>query len=188
MKISNATFIAEQEEKVMQILHKIKELKGLGKDVLRKKPDRDSWSVLECLEHLNRYSQFYLAEFKRQASKAANRKNADFTPGWLGSKSADYMLPKNGSVANKMKTFKSKNPALDQSVNPSALEQFHKDQKELLALMEELKKSNLNTYAKTTLPILKFKLGDALAFYINHELRHMVQIERTLSAVSETAV
>jgi len=186
MKIPSDTFIDEQEEKVTQILHKAKALKGLARDILQVKPDSESWSVLECLEHLNRYSKFYLEEFEKQAIKASHDKSTKFSPGWLGKKSADSMLPKNGSVPNKMKTFKSKNPALDNEVSARALDEFLEDQKDLLALLDKLKKANLNSYTKTTLPILKFKLGDALAFYINHELRHMVQIEKTLSEVSQS--
>jgi len=36
--------------------------------------------------------------------------------------------------------------------------------------------------------LISFKLGDILRFHINHELRHMLQIERTLNAVKATEV
>jgi len=185
MKTTNDTFLAEQEEKVIQILQEAKSLKSLEGQTLQAKPDTDSWSVLECLEHMNRYSEFYLKEFKKHVSTSKSSESKVFSSGWLGKKSADLMRPKKGEIGFKMNTFKSKNPSIDHNVDPSALDQFIEDQKEFLEILDKLKNTDLNTRVKITLPLLKFKLGDALAFHINHELRHMVQIENTLLSVRE---
>lgn len=183
MSKSQSKLIREFEEQVISFIRDAKNLKNLESVILNKKPDPNSWSVMECLEHLNRYSQFYLKEFKGGIEKSGSAK--DYSPGWLGKKSAESMLPKQGEVKNKMKTFKSKNPSSDYQVDPSALERFIENQEELLKLLESAKEANLNKRVSTTLPLLRFKLGDALAFYINHEQRHMTQVQNTLSTVKE---
>jgi len=184
MRITPEKFISEMEQDIFQMLHKAKTHRELGLDVLKAKPRENAWSALECFEHLNRYSSFYLDAFEKKIRKAVQPKR--FSPGWLGKKSADSMLPKEGEIKNKMKTFKSKNPSVDGHVDKDAVNQFIEDQERLLKMMEGLKKADLNVRVSTTLLLLKFKMGDALAFYINHELRHMVQIENTLTKVSQS--
>jgi len=186
MSTNQDKMIREYQEVVHLFIDKTKGIKDFETEVLSTQPDTDSWSILECYEHLNRYSDFYLKEFKKALKNGGSPK--EFSPGWLGKKSADSMLPEGGEVKNKMKTFKSKNPALDNHVSQNALDIFIQDQEEMLKILERSKRTNLNKRVKTTLPLLRFKLGDCLAFYINHEQRHMAQIERTLKIVqSEVA-
>jgi len=183
MSRSQSKLMSDFEEKVISFIRTAKSLKNLDREIIETSPSPGSWSAMQCIEHLNRYSDFYLKEFRRGLEKSGSAK--EFSPGWLGKKSAESMLTKDGEVKNKMKTFKSKNPALDRKVNPEALDKFIKDQEELLSLLEKAKNVNLNKRVSTTLPLLKFKLGDAMAFYINHEQRHMAQIENTLSTVQK---
>ena len=50
----------------------------------------DSWSILECLEHLNRYSRYYNpALAKAFESNAAGTSMQSISYSWLGKKSLD---------------------------------------------------------------------------------------------------
>lgn len=174
------TIIAELENHVSSLMSQANALRDTPKDKLNARPEPTSWSILECLEHMNRYSEFYIPEIRKKIKKAKASDVNTFNPGWLGNKSAMSMLPEDTEVQNKMKTFKSKNPSLDHGVRSNALEQFIKDQKELLNLLNKAKYVNLGKVkTKTTLPLIKFKLGDTLRFYIYHEVRHALQIKKT---------
>ena len=58
-------------------------------------------------------------------------------------------------------------------------------QEELLSYLETAKNKNLDKIkTKTTLPILKFKLGDTFRFIIHHNERHIVQAKRVLNSLN----
>ncbi|MNF05884.1 hypothetical protein D3C80_2057150 [compost metagenome] len=77
----------------------------------------ESWSVLECLQHLNLYGHFYIPEIGNAIAKSRHAATATFNSGWLGNYFANSMLPK--AKLNKMKTFMAMNPihsTLDKTV------------------------------------------------------------------------
>ena len=84
------------------------ELAPLDLPSLNFKTSPDSWSILECLEHLNRYSRYY-----NPALAKAIENNADGTYvqgisySWLGRKSLEMVRPQN---TKKHKTVKHMNP------------------------------------------------------------------------------
>lgn len=149
---------------------------------LTTKPSETGWSALECIDHLNRYSEFYLPVFNKAIDKARVKTSEDYKPGWLGNKMAEDMLPQNGKLKSTMKTFKSKNPVLD-GVDPKALEKFIDQQKALKEILENSKGIDLSSLrVATTIPLLKLKLGDTLRFVVFHEIRHVEQAKRALKA------
>jgi hypothetical protein len=106
----------------------------------------DSWSILECLEHLNRYGNFYIPEISHRISFSATSPKPDFKPGILGNYFAGSMLPK--EKLNKMKTLKGMNPIRSQ-LNKEVINEFIQQQKQLLDL---LKKQNMLTLKKRKQP------------------------------------
>lgn len=180
--MTNEELIINLENTIRDLIGRAESLKALELEVLRTKTDEDSWSILECFEHLNRYSEFYIREIRNKIQKAEKVGVVNYQPGWFGGKSADSMLPtESGEVKNKMKAFKSKNPSIDHKVDPASIETFISDQNLVLELIKDARQKNLNVRTATTLPLIHFKLGDTLNFYINHETRHLVQAERTLN-------
>lgn len=147
---------------------------------LKNKPTADGWSALECIDHLNRYSAFYLPVFTKAIDKALPKTSESYKPGWLGNKMAVDMLPQNGKLKSTMKTFKSKNPVLD-GVDPNALEKFIEHQNEFKKMLSKAHQVDLSSLrVSTTIPLLRLKLGDALRFVIYHEVRHIDQAQRAL--------
>ena len=45
-------------------LNEVQAFKELPMELLNQKPNAKSWSILECIEHLNRYGDFYIPEIK----------------------------------------------------------------------------------------------------------------------------
>ncbi|TDQ23782.1 DinB family protein [Tenacibaculum caenipelagi] len=146
---------------------------------LQRKKDTKPWSVVECLEHLNLYADFYNDEIQKQLQNSKHHKSTTFKSGYWGNKFAVSMLPKEGMKT--MNTFKSKNPIYSKLNTKEVITNFLNNQKKLLELLEEAKQKDL-TRIKTaiTLPLLKFRLGDTFRFVIFHNERHIVQAQKVL--------
>ncbi len=156
------------------------QLQTLSDTELNWRTDKESWSVLECLEHLNSYGYFYLPEIAQTMQNAKAAPDTEFRPGLLGDYFAKSMQPK--AKLNKMKTLRKTNPLgrkLDRKVIDAFIEQQHK----MLELLETSKNVNLNK-SKTGISIAKWiriKLGDTFRFVIYHNQRHVMQAERVLN-------
>lgn len=160
-------------------LNYAKQLLDVSEDKLQYKQSDKSWSVLECLEHLNRYAIFYNREINKRMNASSLPISETFKSTYLGQKFSIDMLPKEGMKT--MNTFKSKNPNASKLDKEIVLQTFIRLQEELLTYLEIAKTKNLNkikTY--TTLPILKFKLGDTFRFVIHHNERHIMQAGHAL--------
>lgn len=138
-----------------------------------------SWSILECLEHLNRYGNFYIPEISKRIKNSDTKPTEIFWSGTLGNYFANSMLPK--EKLNTMKTFKSMNP-IHSKLDKEVLNEFITQQKQMIHLLNEAKNIDLNK-VKTSISIsnlIKLKLGDTFRFVIYHNLRHIRQAKKNL--------
>lgn len=156
------------------------QLNSLPDSVLNWKTDVRSWSVLECLEHLNIYGDFYLPEIESAMQRPSETSDFEFRPGVFGDYFAKSMQPK--TKLNKMKTLKKTNP-IGSKLNRNVIDTFIAQQIKLSELLEASDKVNLNQL-KTGISITKWiriKLGDTFRFVIYHNQRHVLQAERVLA-------
>ncbi|WP_317167725.1 DinB family protein [Chryseobacterium sp. Tr-659] len=178
--MSTSELLDELKKRTRQHLH-------FG-EVLLLKPDHelnfrtstDSWSALECIEHLNRYGDFYLPEINRRISSAKNTSQSDFKPGILGNYFAESILPK--EKLNKMKSPKIMNP-IHSKLDKNVVDKFVRQQEKMLELLEDAQHVNLEK-TKTAISIsklIKLKLGDTFRFVIYHNARHLEQAKRVLN-------
>lgn len=149
-------------------------------EALNTKRNTESWSILECFEHLNRYNRFYNKAASVSIEKAKESLPHPVKSTWIGKQSIDYIHPRN---TKKLKTMKHLNPVLS-NLDGSVIDEFLLHQRELLNILEKAKKVNLNT---TKVPIeffrlLKMNLGDALQFLIVHQQRHFIQLTNLLNS------
>ncbi len=180
MKITNTALIEDLIARTKENLNQAERFNHLSVEVLNWKENAEKWSILECLEHLNRYGDFYLPEIDRQIKK--DKRLADkqlFRSGWLGNYFAESMLPK--EKLNTMKTFKSMNPA-GSNLNKTVLSNFIQQQKTMLDLLDRARPINL-TKTKTGITIsklIRLRLGDTFRVVIYHNERHMLQAFKVL--------
>ncbi len=156
-------------------------LKSKNESELNWKENSESWSILECLEHLNLYGNFYLPEIQNAINNSKLPSEIEFKSGILGNYFVKSMLPK--EKLNKMKTAKDKNPN-NSNLNKKTIETFINQQTKFIVLLEKAKTVNLNK-AKTKISVsnlIKLKLGDTFRFLNNHTFRHLKQIERIENA------
>ncbi len=182
--MNSETLIIDLVNRTKENLNKVQSFVDLNKEVLNYKASPEKWSVLECIEHLNRYGDFYIPEIKQQI-QSSNYKHSDhFKTGVLGNYFAKSMLPK--EKLNKMKTFKPMNP-IGSKLNKEVLSKFITQQQMLLDLLNKARSVNL-TKTKTGISIskwIKLRLGDTFRVVIYHNQRHVVQAGNVLERFDE---
>ena len=159
------------------------EVKKLPSEKLNQRPANGGWSLLECLEHLNRYSNYYNPALEKAiAANAATNAKPEITLTWIGKKSVEMISPKN---TKKQKTMKKMNPQ-GSLLQASVVDVFLKNQQQLLALLQSSAQVNLG---KKAVPVeffrlLKMNIGETLLFMVLHEQRHFLQLQRILAEVT----
>lgn len=172
-------------EQTKQIINQAEKIKTYSMPELTWRENQTSWNVLECLEHLNLYGNFYLPQIKKKINNSGPQTDPEFKSGILGGYFAKSMLPK--EKLNKMKTFKDKNP-LNTNLDKSVIDKFIQQQIELLELLNQSRKVSLNKVKIQTSisSLVRLKLGDTFQFLINHIFRHLKQIERIQLAMKNS--
>lgn len=182
MKITTKELIADLIEKTRVNINKAESFRGLSEEVLNYRENTDKWSILECIEHLNIYGDFYNPAIKKSIEKTSTRPTETFKSGLIGNYFVNLISPKD--KLNKMKTLKENNP-LGSQLNKGVIDRFINQQKECLDLIEKSKNVNL-TKTKTAISItkmLKMRLGDTFRFITAHNERHLLQAENVLKSV-----
>jgi len=167
-------------EQSRQIINQVEKLKVNDLQFLSWKENPNSWSILECLEHLNLYSEFYSPQMEHLIKNSKTKNEIEFKSGLLGNYFAKSMLPK--EKLNKMKTFKDKNP-LNTNLDKTVIDKFINHQIKFVDLLSQSRNVSLNKVKVETSisSFIKLKLGDTFQFIINHNIRHLKQIERILT-------
>jgi hypothetical protein len=177
MLIESEKLLQDLIERTRLNINKAEKLNKLSIEQLNYRLESDSWSILECIEHLNLYGDFYIPEIKKRIDNSKSMAPKVFKSGLLGNYFAKLMLPK--EKLNKMKTFADKNP-FGSELAKTTIDRFIKQQEQLLDLLDKSKKIDLNK-TKTGVSIskwIKLKLGDTFRVVIYHNERHIVQANR----------
>lgn len=184
MKIDVSELIDELVADTKSIVTTVeREFSTLSQEDLLMKPDKNGWSVGECLEHLNLYSDYYHPAILRAMENAGPGKTkGQFVSGRVGNFFAKSMLPKEKGF--KMGSPADKNPA-KVGVPDQVVKRFLNHQKEMLRLLAMARNHDLN---KIKIPIsisklIKFRLGDTFRFVINHNQRHIIQAVKAKEGV-----
>jgi hypothetical protein len=160
---------------VLAIIDAAKEFESLPLSDLNWKENPKRWSILECIEHLNRYSNYYHSEIKKAISRAITESvvSHETKSTWMGKKFIAMMHPDNTA---KHKTFARMNP-IESALKKEVVFRFLTNQQELLTILHDASKVDLNKASIRVefLKILRMNLGDALQFVVVHEQRHIKQ-------------
>ena len=179
MKFKSEELILELIQQTKENIAKVEALQKLDLEVLQKRRNSESWNVLECLEHLNSYGVFYLAEIEKSIDASKTTAKEDFKSGVIGNYFAKSMLPR--EKENKMRALKDKDP-IRKELDLSVVSVFLKQQSKMLQLLNKAKKVDL-AKAKTAISIsnvLKLRLGDTFRVVIYHTIRHVRQAEKAV--------
>ncbi|HOX83266.1 MAG TPA: DinB family protein [Chryseolinea sp.] len=159
----------------------VRKFRELSMDQLHFKRSAEEWSILECIEHLNLYGDYYLVEIEKQIlAQKSKTKSTTFKSGLIGNYFANLMLVKNGKLT-RMKSPKDKNPS-HSKLTITTIDRFLKQQERLKSLLIQARSIDL-TKTKTAISLTKYitlRLGDTFRFFIYHIERHIIQAERVL--------
>lgn len=176
MKVENNILIDDLLRRTETSTKKVKYFQELTFDQLSYKGQ--GWNILECIEHLNLYGNFYLVAIEKEIMQAKLARSTTFHSGLLGNYFANLMEVKQGKIF-KMKTPKDKNP-MNRNLTIETLSRFLKQQEQLILLLNKSRSIDLT---RNTVPIsisrfVKLRLGDTLRFVVYHIERHVLQAER----------
>ena len=157
----------------------INNFQNMTADALLRPASNGGWSIAQCLEHLNRYGNYYLPQIKKALDGYKGGSSDTFSSTWLGSYFTKMMDPRTGR--GKVKTFKDYAPPRELDAHAVVAEFL--DQQELL--LSYLRRSVSVDLSGIRIPIsimkwLKLRLGDVFQFIIAHNERHMVQAKRLI--------
>lgn len=187
--MTNLNLISDLTTRTEWCLAAAQNFRDLSPEILNRRPQPNAWSALECMEHLNRYGDFYLPAIQKALKGAPDSgSNHTFSPGWMGDKFALSMLPL-PEGGKKMSTFKSMNPH-GSELGLEVLQKFIDQQEEMLTILPRCVKADL-VKRKTGITLTRFiqlRLGDTLRVVIYHNQRHMQQAIRAAKVESEVAL
>lgn len=184
MLIESEKLILDLIERTRTNINQAEKFKTLSLENLNWRIRMDSWSILECFEHLNLYGDFYIPEIKKRIESSRTQSTKNFKSGLLGNYFAKSMLPK--EKLYKMNTFKDKNP-IGSKLDKKTIERFIQQQEKILNLLDTSREIDLNK-TKTNISIsklIKLKIGDTFRVVVYHNERHLVQAKNILDKKSQ---
>ncbi|MGL4631893.1 MAG: DinB family protein [Leadbetterella sp.] len=165
------------QNRIHKILFELTALLDVESRLLNFKENPNSWSILECIQHLNLYGTYYLPLIEKKTNDSKNPFDNQYKSGFLG----HFILEKIKlrSETSKMKALKNmipNNSNLSKTEIETCIQQQH-------LLLELLKKSEHKNWNKIRIPtsispLLRLKLGDTFQFLVYHMERHLNQIYR----------
>jgi hypothetical protein len=156
---------------------------GLTGDQLNWQPAPGSWSVGQCLEHLYRTNEAYLASISAAVKEKPDSAVEQITPGWFGRwfiRSFVEPSPNSKRVSAPTKI----RPAA--RVDLAVLDRFLSGNKSCRELIVRTRGKDINRIRFWNPFVLgiRFTVGTGLEIITGHERRHLLQAERVRDSVN----
>ena len=140
------------------------------------RPSEEKWTVLECLEHLNLYGDYYIPEIdkvlKKSRSQSAPKK---FKHRWWGDYLVNALAPESKQKIKPLKAMEKLN-AKGMKLGSETVERFIKQHTQLIDLYEQARLVDVqHRYTGTTIPLVRLRLVDTLRGQAYHSQRHVDQ-------------
>jgi len=148
---------------------------------LQWKPSSDSWSIVECMDHVVSFNKQYLPQLKEKVELGYSPERSPSTPYrstyygnmMAGAVSPDsiYKLKSSPSSQPQLKTVSEICSETESMINQSVL------------ILEKASGCDLNNILVVSADdqMVKMPLGDKLNFLVEHQLRHLKQIKRVIN-------
>lgn len=177
-KMDSSALLSDLKKRTEFCIKEAKKMLKQKEESLNAKPNPETWSKLQCIQHLNNYSNFYISEINGALAKSTSPSTPLFKPGFLGNIFSKAMMPKEKMTV--MSSPANMEPAKS-DLSKEVLNTFISDQKEYLEILTAARKKNLNkSRIKVTLSRwVRINLGDALRINVYHNQRHILQAINT---------
>lgn len=167
------------------------EFSSLSDAQLRWKPVPNSWSILECLQHLNLAERFYIRNIQHKVDTLGlvqiNPTDQELKSDWVG-KSMLYFVDPQVKMKVPAPGMVRPRPAAD-LIPAEVMGQFVELQTVLRSLLDKAVYLDWNQDKVMTLlgNWLKIRLGDAFLMLVAHTERHMKQAMRVKAEMATFA-
>jgi DinB superfamily len=161
----------------------------LTDDQLNRRPSPDTWSVGQCLEHLNIIGGLYLPLITRKLKQAQERGTTPAETvkhGFVGRKMTEALrMPPAQKALKTPQQYAPSGSRLPRTV----VEVFGRQLDELLGLLEQARRVNANAVRipNPIIPLLWPRLPDVVELLVVHIQRHVAQAERVLEGTVQPA-
>jgi hypothetical protein len=172
--VDRNTFVTNLIERTEVLLKEAIECyQNLSIETLNSSIDNKSWTVAECLSHLNSYGNYYIPKLEQVLNKPGHSSNASFLTGWLGS----YFVKMMQARGRKFKAAKIHLPNVTDAYQE--VSNFISQQERMLKCINSFKETDIDDVkiATSISRFVKLKVGDILAFMVAHHERHAAQIK-----------
>lgn len=158
-------------------IEQLKVIRGLDQEHLRDSPSVSQWNILQCMEHLNHYFDFYLPQFITASKLVDKASNLPFKPGFIGNYFANMLLYKENQ--KRISSPKPTNP-ISKEVSMEVITIFENNLMQLKESLIAMPLSILNSKMITTMfsNWYKLKIGDGLRIVVIHNDRHFHQMKK----------
>ena len=178
--------IQKWSERIDEVSRQIGALTSdLTEEQLNLRPNPNSWSMAQVVEHLTAVSRSYDPIFDRVIAheyKAPWTSKLPFLAKWVGKMILKSVKPGN---PRKTRTFPLWQPEAG-NIDRSALDDFNKSQEKLKETMSRIEGNNIIINSPVGANIV-YSMEDAFEIIVTHEERHLAQMDRVRRQIKEHA-
>lgn len=176
------SYLRTLDDEAQQNIDRVRALfDSLTKEQITWKPDPNTWSIAECIEHLIVTDSQYIPNLTDALERAEGKRgggDASYRPGFFAKKFINA-AGENGKLKLKAPT-KFRPDQAGHGGDAGAGGRFIAGQENLRGLIRRADGLNIN---RTKLPspispLFRFSIGEAFTLMISHQKRHLAQAER----------
>jgi hypothetical protein len=178
--LSVPDFLARLKEDSIQISKEVNNLRTLTAEQLNWKPDENSWSVGQCIDHIINTDRPYFDRIKHAFSKAEKfAESYEYKAAFPGTFLIKAMLPESKMKVKAQKVFL---PSMS-NVSRDIFGRYEKQQQEMLNVLDEAQNYNINKLkvSSPAFTLMRMRIGDALRVLVLHRRRHLEQAKRVMA-------
>lgn len=180
-----SVFITRLENEIENQLKEVLEIfQNLPESTLLQPSASRGWSIAQCFQHLNTYSNFYIPRLFHKIEKAPDIDSTlYFKHSWIGRYFITMMDPAKGT--KHYRAIKKHQPT--EISNPhEVLAEFIQHLETLFKLLKALQKKNLQQIKISTSisAFIKLNAGDVFWFLMIHNKRHLLQAHKNIQAMA----
>ena len=181
--MTQAVLLDLLETDLRQILDTFRnDIATLDEAALKFRPAEGEWNILECLAHLNAYSDLYIPRIQSAIHKAKARK---WTPGddvkyaWGAKRAIKRVGAENGKFYKAKKSFN----YIGQNLDKGALKVFAINTEKILRNIQLAREVDLNkpSFQRGKSRFFSFTLGNTFEWLVAHSKRHLLQMEAVVT-------
>ena len=183
----------DQIQRINLMTNQVRKFSELPAEVWLTKPSAKQWNLMEIIEHLNRAYLDYEARIDAALAslQKADQPNDHFYPTYFKRWVIEGQRPKGKVRRFKMKTFSRMDPTQDGTFLghqelEDTIERFFEVQEKLKQQIADARMRQGIDRLKIDSAVgkwMRFYLPEAFEFLVNHEERHLVQMEEVVEEV-----